>query len=167
VPRPVWIVVGTLATLVLIAVTWLFPDQTHLVGRAYIPLIAGIAISARVREILDGSPSGSRPARRRRRSPSRDRFTELWRIEATLSVSPSSAKETYHRLRPVLREIAADRLAVGRRIDLDDDPARARAALGKEAWAMLRPDVPMPEDRSLPGPSLIRTEEIVTSLEAI
>jgi hypothetical protein len=165
--RPVWMVVGTLATLVLIAVAWLFRHQTDFVGRAYIPLIAGIVISACVRGILDASPSASRPPRRRRRPPSRDRLTELWRIEATLAVSPSSAKETYHRLRPILREIAADRLAMGRRIDLDDDPVRARAALGEEAWALLRPDVPMPEDRSLPGPSLIRTEEIVTSLEAI
>jgi hypothetical protein len=136
------------------------------VARAYIPLIAGIAISVRVREILDASPSASRP-RRRRRPPPRDRLPDLRRLEATLAVSPSSAKETYHRLRPILREIAADRLEVGRRIDLDEEPIRARDALGDEAWAYLRADVPMPEDRSLPGPSLIRTEEIVASLEAI
>ena len=166
-PRPGWIVVGTLATLVLIAVAWLVPGQTDLVARAYIPLIAGIAISARVREILDASPSASRPRRRRRRALSRGRLKELRRIEATLSVSPSSAKETYHRLRPILREIAADRLEVRRRIALDDDPVRARAVLGDEAWALLRPDLPMPEDRSLPGPSLIRSEKIVASLEAL
>jgi hypothetical protein len=165
-PRVAWVVVGTLATLVLIAVVWLIPGQTDLVARAYIPLIAGIAISVRVREILDASPSASRP-RRRRRPPPRDRLPDLRRLEATLAVSPSSAKETYHRLRPILREIAADRLEVGRRIDLDEEPIRARDALGDEAWAYLRADVPMPEDRSLPGPSLIRTEEIVASLEAI
>jgi hypothetical protein len=166
VPRRGWVVVGFLATLVLIAMAWLVPGQTGFVARAYIPLIAGIAISACVRQILDHPPSASRP-RRRRRPRSRNPLKELSRIEATLSVSSSSAKETYHRLRPILREIAADRLEVGRRIDLDDDPVRARAALGDEAWALLRPDVPMPEDRSLPGPSLIRTEEIVTRLEAI
>ena len=167
-PRPVWVVVGTLATLVLIVVAWLVPGQTNLVARAYISLIAGIAISARAREILGGTPSTSRPPRRRRRGPrSRNPLKELSRIEATLSVSPSSAKETYHRLRPILREIAADRLEVGRRIDLDDDPVRAHAALGDEAWALLRPDVSIPEDRSLPGPSLIRSEEIVATLEAI
>jgi hypothetical protein len=164
--RPARVVFGILATLVLIAMAWLVPGQTGLVARAYIPLIAGIAISACVRQILDHPPLASRP-RRRRRPRSKDPLKELSRIEATLSVSSSSAKETYHRLRPILREIAADRLAVGRRIDLDDDPVRARAALGDEAWALLRPDVPMPEDRSLPGPSLIRTEEIVTRLEAI
>jgi hypothetical protein len=166
VPRPAWVVVGTLATLVLIAVAWLIPGQTDLVVRAYIPLIAGIAISVRVREILDASPSASRPPRRRR-PPSRERLTELRRLEATLAVSPSSAKETYHRLRPILREIAADRLEMGRRIDLDEDPVRARDALGDEAWAFLQADAPRPEDRSLPGPSLIRTEEIVASLEGI
>jgi hypothetical protein len=166
VPRPAWVVVGALATLVLVAVAWLIPGQTALVARAYIPLMTGIAISVRVREILDASPSASRPPRRRRR-PSRDRLPDLRRLEATVAVSPSSAKETYHRLRPILREIAADRLEVGRRIDLDEDPVRARDALGDEAWAYLQADVPMPEDRSLPGPSLIRTEEIVASLEAI
>jgi hypothetical protein len=164
--RPAWVVFGILATLVLIAMAWLVPGQIGLLARAYIPLIAGIAISACVRQILDRPPSASRP-RRRRRPRSRNPLKELSRIEATLSVSPSSAKETYHRLRPILREIAADRLAVGRRIHMDDDPVRARAALGDEAWALLRPDVPMPEDRSLPGPSLIRAEEIVARLEAI
>lgn len=165
-PRPAWVVIGALATLVLIAVAWLVPGQTDLVARAYIPLIAGIAISVRVREILGASPAAFRHPRRRRRPPSRDRLTELRRLEATLAVSPSSAKETFHRLRPILREIAADRLE-GRRIDLDGDPGQARDVLGDEAWALLQADVPIPEDRSLPGPSLIRTEEIVASLEAI
>jgi hypothetical protein len=169
VPRRGWVVVGILATLVLIAVAWLVPGQTRLVARAYIPSITAIAITARMREILDPSPSAPRPRqRRRRRGPrSKNPLKELSRIEATVSVSPSSAKETYHRLRPILREIAADRLEVGRRIALDDDPVRTRAVLGDEAWALLRPDLPMPEDRSLPGPSLISSEKIVASLEAI
>lgn len=92
---------------------------------------------------------------------------DLLRIERALAAAPGSARETYHRLRPVLREIAGDRLEVRRRIDLDVEPARARAVLGDEAWALLRGDLPRPTDHYAPGPEPATIGAIVTRLEEI
>ena len=42
-------------------------------------------------------------------------------------------------LRPILRAIAAQRLATYRTIDIDADPAAARAILGERVWTLLTP----------------------------
>jgi hypothetical protein len=42
-------------------------------------------------------------------------------------------------LRPILRAVAAQRLATYRTIDMDADSATARAVLGERVWALLTP----------------------------
>lgn len=158
--------VGTLAAVALIIVAWVSPANLPAAIHVLVPLMAGLAIRALALDVLEGPASFVRTRPRRRRLPT-DQPTELRRIEAALAVSPASAMQAHHRLRPVLREIAADRLRVRRRIDLDDDPVRAREALGDEAWALLRPDRPPPKDRVSPGPSMDRIERVVDRLESI
>jgi hypothetical protein len=67
-------------------------------------------------------------------------------------------------LRPALRSVAAGRLR-RRGIDLDRDPAAARAALGDDGYALVAPDRPAPEDRFGPGPSPAAVEALLDRLE--
>lgn len=160
------IVLGVVATCVLVAVLWIAPQHRGFAARAYLLLIAGLAIRALALEILRADPLGSRSraVARSGRPPVPD---ELLRIERALASAPGSARETYHRLRPVLREIAVDRLEVRRRIALDAEPARARAVLGDEAWALLRGGLPRTTDPYAPGIDPGTIGEIVARLEAI
>ncbi len=76
------------------------------------------------------------------------------------------AGEVHTELRPLLREIAAGRLA-RRQIALDRDPAAAREALGDELWELVRPGRGMPADRRAQGIDLAALERLTDRLEAL
>jgi hypothetical protein len=71
------------------------------------------------------------------------------------------------RLRPALREAAAQRLRVRHGVDLDADPRRARALLGDETWELVRPDVKPPSDRFGPGITPAQLGRTLDVLEAL
>jgi hypothetical protein len=92
---------------------------------------------------------------------------ELERLEREVYLSLGSSFYLHHRLRPVLREIAAHRLLRKRGIDLDRRPDAAQRLLGDEAWAWLRADRAEPRDRWAPGPPLAELRAVVDALERI
>jgi hypothetical protein len=97
--------------------------------------------------------------------------THLWpaqlvRLERTVEWSSSSALDAHMRLRPVLVEIAEARLA-RRGLRLDRDVADARRLLGPTAWELVRPDLPPPRDRDVPGIGSRELDEILDALEAL
>ena len=65
---------------------------------------------------------------------------ELDRIDRLVVLGTGNEFDLHYRLRPVLRQIAADRLYARDGIDLDREPERARARLGDELWALLDPE---------------------------
>ena len=89
-----------------------------------------------------------------------------------LQLAFSSAREMpdylHGRLRPLLREAAAQRLRERRGIELAREPERAAAVLGEQAAAFLEAG-PAARDRRRPqaGLSLERLEGLVRALEAI
>jgi hypothetical protein len=89
------------------------------------------------------------------------------RTERELTLGMAGASHAHRRLPPILRAAAAVRLAANRSIDLQRDPRAARAALGDEAWELLRPDRPEPADRNAPGLPLARVESLVTTIEEL
>ena len=79
-------------------------------------------------------------------------------------IALSNAGDVHWRLRPVLRDVAAAGVH-GRGVDLDGDPAAARALLGEEAWELVRPDRPRPQDTFAPGLSPAALDRILAVLE--
>jgi hypothetical protein len=71
--------------------------------------------------------------------------------QVVLATGEAGSSELHYMLRPVLRQIAAHRLAVQHGIDLDGQPAQARALLGDELFDLMRADRPKPEDGNGPG----------------
>jgi hypothetical protein len=108
------------------------------------------------------------PKRRRRVSRARRRSgpEDLERLEQLVVTGRASAGEVHVRLRPLLAEIAAARLA-RQRVLLDRDPDRARAFLGDELWELVRLDRPRPEDPRGPGISLERLAAMTDRLERL
>ena len=109
------------------------------------------------------------PGRRRRRRVEQIPLapSDLRACERMLRLSSASAGETHHRLAPMLREIAAQRLAAGRQIDMGRDMDAARASVSAPTWELIRPDRPAPLDRHGNGPSLAELESAIAELEQL
>jgi hypothetical protein len=93
------------------------------------------------------------------------RPSSLERTENVVAFACGRAVDAHMLLRPLLRRIAADRLAA-QGVDLDHD-ARAPVMLGPWAWALLRPDAAEPVDRRAPGLDPVALTRIVEALEAL
>jgi hypothetical protein len=127
--------------------------------------VGAIAAAEAVRRM----PPPVRGHRRRRGRVERTALapSDLRACERMLRLSSSSAGEAHHRLAPMLREIAAQRLAAGRRIDMVRDMDAARAAVSASTWELIRPDRPAPVDRHGTGPSLAELESAIAELEQL
>jgi hypothetical protein len=172
-PRPVRRLLGWTAVLVvaaggLAAVRALAPDRPVL-GRVFLLAVAVAVVARLVGGARTGEPGAERSAydRAARTGGAAPPVPEdLRRLEQTLWFASAREADLHVRLRPVLREIAELRLA-GRGIALDGDPAAARAALGEQLWEVVRPDRPVPADRTAPGLPPHTLAALVDRLEAI
>jgi hypothetical protein len=63
--------------------------------------------------------------------------------------------------------VAAGLLAARRGVWLDEEPAKARALLGEDAWELVRPGREPPRDRYGPGIDAARLERVLRSLETV
>jgi hypothetical protein len=136
----------------------------------YVLVLAAIVLAALTR-------IAAPPEERRRPSPFEDalrvrperpmRPPELVRTERELTLGMASAGHAYRRLLPLLREAAAARLATGHGVELGRRPESARALLGEDAWELLRPDLPEPEDRNALGLPFARMEAVIGRLESL
>lgn len=87
--------------------------------------------------------------------------------EAQQVVAGSARAADLHlRLRPVLREIAAARLAE-RGLGLDRDPVAARRLLGEELWEIVRPGRPRPDEPFADALAPREIARLLSRLEAV
>jgi hypothetical protein len=134
----------------------LFIGSLLLLGLVRATSLAGRSGEASLYEIALG---------RRERPP--ERPGELEKLEREVTLAAASSFDVHFRLRPVLREIAAHRLAAQRGADLDRGSPDVREALGEELWDLVRPDREPPEDRFGPGFPLTRLRRALERLERI
>jgi hypothetical protein len=90
---------------------------------------------------------------------------QLARLRRAVHGGTRVAGDFHLLLRPVLRSVAAGRLR-RRGVELDRDPAAARAMLGDDGYALVAPDRPAPEDRFGPAPPPATIEALLDRLEA-
>ena len=80
----------------------------------------------------------------RARPPAPERPPGLEEVERAVDFAGWNAADLRNRLRPILREVATQRLrAVG--VDLDRSPETARRRLGEEAWALVSDELATPD----------------------
>ena len=124
-------------------------------------LVAAGAVRALYRELP--------PRRRARGDHARhqvDEVGDLTRLDRAVSTATASAGDLHTRLRPILREIAADGLR-RRGVDLDADPASAQALLTPETWELVRSERPRPEDPFAAGLPPAKLDAVLDDLEAL
>ena len=105
-----------------------------LVARRGIP----VSTESAIEEALEAEPPGAlRPP-------------DLERTERVVTMAATTAFDLHYRLRPILREIAEQRLADRHGVRLDEDEG-AEEALGVELWEVVRADREAPSKRFAPG----------------
>jgi hypothetical protein len=130
-------------------------------------LLIGLAIGGWV-TLVAVTRSESAPGERRARRGRREVWPQrLVTLRGVLAQAVETAGAEHQRLRPLLRDIAAQRVQSGHGFAMDADPARARLLLGEPAWELLRPERPWPDDRRGPGRGLARVTEIVNAIEKV
>jgi hypothetical protein len=158
------------ASLLLFAALAFRPISAELALDGYVLLLGAIALFALVEATTESHPDA-------RRSPyehalevttaEAERPPELARLEREVSLAVTSSFYEHFRLRPLLREIAAERVESRFASDLDAPRAEARESLPEDAWLLMDADRPPPLDRHAPGIELGRLRTIVDALERI
>ncbi len=98
--------------------------------------------------------------------PPGEHVVRLARLETALSYGSDTQAQYARSLRPLLRELLDDRLALRHGVTLATDPARCRDLVGEELWQEVVAPPPPPEP-SAPGPSITRLASLVDALERI
>jgi hypothetical protein len=111
-------------------------------------------------------PSARRSRERRRARPRRTLPGDLGAITELVAAGRSSAADVHRRVRPLLRDIAAAKLA-RRGVGLDRDPEPARELLGEELWELVRANRPSPPPRDAPGITIAELTALTDRLEAL
>ena len=91
----------------------------------------------------------------------------LMKLDALLNGVVAGARDMHVGLRPVMRDIAVDRLHTCRGVDLDRSPEAARALLGDLLYDIVRPDRRPTQDRGSSGVSPNVIDSMVTALEEL
>ena len=159
-----------LVTIALAIALGIRPVPTERILAAYVLALAALALASLVRTVA--ARQDSRQPSAFERALERQRATvvrppELVLIERDIVLGGAQAGHFHSRLRPLLRDVAATRLAAHHSVDLDRQPDAARRLLGDEAWAVVRPDVEKPEDLYAPGVPLARLRGVVGALEGL
>jgi hypothetical protein len=141
--RILWSAAGlaALATIVFLAVATLAPEHRLGLLDTDLLVLGGLGLVAGTRAVRAAlPPTPATTTRRPATAPAHP--AQLERLERQLLFAETSGLDAY-RLRMILREIAAHRLATNHAVDLVADPATAELLLGPELWAA----VGQPPDR--------------------
>lgn len=138
-------------------------DVFVLVAGAFAALTAVVA--TRQAFPLAESSALAEALEREERQP--ERPPDLERTERLMTLATTTAFDLHYRLRPILREVAEQRLADRRGLRLDAGGPQVEQALGEELWALVRPDRVAPDRRFEPGAPPDVLERAVERLESI
>src|SRR3954470_563924 len=142
--RP-WLALLVPATLALLMIALVAPGMATAAVRWYLVAVAALASLATLRALAARlptyQPAGTHPFRQRSRD-SDEQPQRLREIERLVAYSRWSGTDYDERLRPILYEVARQRLAAYRSVAVETDPAAARALLGDFTWALIAPMQP-------------------------
>ncbi|HYX89390.1 MAG TPA: hypothetical protein VE753_08475 [Gaiellaceae bacterium] len=146
------------------------PGRRALWLDVYLLVLGAIAVFAAALATRDAFPldRGSALAAALEREPRGAlRPHELERVEREVTLGTSTAFDLHYRLRPILRDVAEQRLADRRGLRLDRGGREVEAALGGELWGLVRPDRAPPEKRWAPGIGEDAVRRAVERLESL
>jgi hypothetical protein len=157
------------ATAILLPLVVLVPSRRTLLVGIYELVLAATAIGAIVGSFRAFEPEAwmRSPLERGREKPEQPQpIAELDRIDRLVVLGAANEFDLHYRLRPLLRQVAGERLYVRHGLDLDRDSERARPLLGDDLWELVRPEREV-GSRSGPGLPSVKLTEHVARLEQL
>ena len=136
------------------------PGIREVALHVYVLVVGGLLMPGLIAAAGDAVPKRSKSPFDRalaERAPGQSPVREVERMEREVTLATASAYDLHTRLLPHLREIARARLE-----QAGHEPSPE--TLGRW-WELLRPDRPMPDDRSAPGISQADLRALVADLE--
>jgi hypothetical protein len=158
---------AALAAPPLVAVVVFQPGQSGLALDVYLLFLGAVALLALAHATRAAEQDGKSLLEEalRRGSARAEPLAQLDSLERQVTLGLGNAFDLHYRLRPLLRGVAAERLAA-RGISLDDEE-EARAVLGEAAWELLRPDREPPRDRFARGATTADLDALLTRIETV
>jgi hypothetical protein len=157
-----------LPTFALVAVAVLVPGRLVLATRVYALVVCAVALGLALAALRRSFPAETPLSTSARRgSGGRRPPPGLTRFEQETALGVAGAFDLHYRFAPHLRSLAAGLLSSRRRISLEADPDSACIVLGEETWALVRRDLPAPEDRRARGVPAAALRRVVESLERV
>jgi hypothetical protein len=132
---------------------------------AALAVLAVVVAAGAVRALIETLPPMRRPATGQPSSTAAA-TGDRERLDRVVSTATTHAGDLHLRLRPILREIAADGLR-RRGVELDAQPQAARELLAPETWEVVRPDRPRPDDAFARGLAPAHLDAVLDDLEAL
>ena len=151
-------------------VVFFLPVRPGLVLDVYLLFLGGVGLLALARTTGVAQPGSARsPFDRALREPKPrpQRPPELVRLEQQVALAATTAFDVHYRLRPLVREIAAQRLWRRHAVDPERDQKRAQSLLGEDLWNLVSPDRPVPGEPFAPGLDARSMRLIVEDLERV
>jgi hypothetical protein len=161
---------ASVVTVALVFAAVLEPGKRALELDIYVLVVGGMAVLTAVLAARRAYPLAARSAiadALEEEPRAAIRPPDLDRTERVLSMATNAAFDVHFRLRPILREVAEQRLADRRGLRLDSGDERVQEALGDELWALVRPDREQPRRRFGEGIEVEQLARVVDRLEAV
>lgn len=163
-------VLAVVAAVALVVALQTLPFRHGVIAQVWLLACGGLIllqlVGATRAPALDNEPSSFERALRSSPPPP-ERPPELARLEREVYLGMTGQFFLHRRLRPTLREIAAQRLRDRRGVELDSGDAEVLAALGDDGWQLLRPDRAEHWNPDATGIQLVELERVVAALEKI
>jgi hypothetical protein len=151
-------------------VTVVLPVSGGLVLDLYLLFLGAVTLLALVRTTGVAQPGSARSSFELALRPIKlrpERPPDLIRLEERLALAATTAFDVHFRLRPVVHDVAAQRLWAKHAVDLEHEPERARSLLGEDVWELARPNRPPPAEPFAPGLGVRGIEAVVAELERV
>jgi hypothetical protein len=161
------LIVATVVLVVLLSVPRVSTARALAISIVLVAALVLFSLIGHSREREGAEPASRFEQALRRRKPKPAQPEELLRMERELVLGSADADHAHRRLLPLLRATAAARIAARHGFELERRPEAARALLGEDAWDLLRPDRPSPEDRHGPGVSPRRVAALIERVESL
>lgn len=160
-------VLATAAFGLALALHWTSRERTLDLYLLALGALAMLALVTATREGAPRDPVSRLDAALRTRRAAQPLLPELERRRRETALGVARAFDFHVRLRPLLHEIAAQRVASRHGIDFDAQPDAARAVIGDEAYELLRSGKRPPDDRFAPGVDAATLGRLLDALETM